>query len=298
MKHLEIPPGLAWWRGHPVGADWLHRLPQLVAECAELWGLEVGPPFPGSHVSLAAPVSLSDGTRAVLKINVPDAESEHEADALLVWAGRGAVLLLAHDHDRSALLVERCEPGTPLWDVEDEEEANRIAASVLLRLWRPVSAVHPFRLLADEAAVWAEELPKQWEALGRPFEQSLLERGLAALQDLGPAQGEAVVLHQDLHGGNVLRASREQWLAIDPKPLGGEREFDTASLLRDRRSELRSDPGAARRMKRRLDQLSAELGLDRERLRGWGIAHALAWGVDDSSVQGEHIACARWLAAA
>jgi streptomycin 6-kinase len=134
--------------------------------------------------------------------------------------------------------------------------------------------------------------------LGRPFERSLLERGLAALYDLGPAQGEPVLLHQDLHGGNVLRASREPWLAIDPKPLAGERELDAASLLRDRRAELRRDPAAARSVKRRLDQLRAELGLDRERLRGWGIAHALAWGVDDTGVQAGHLACARWLAAA
>jgi len=44
-----------------------------------------------------------------------------------------------------------------------------------------------------------------------------------------------VVLHQDFHSGNVLRATRERWLAIDPKPLVGEREFAAASLLRDRR---------------------------------------------------------------
>src|SRR4029450_6156266 len=103
---------------------------------------------------------------------------------------------------------------------------------------------------------------------GRPFERSLLDRALAALRELGPDQGEEVVLHQDFHGGNVLRAQREPWLTIDPKPLVGEREFDAASLLRDRRDEFAADPRPGARIRRRLDQLT-ELALDRETLRGW-----------------------------
>jgi streptomycin 6-kinase len=255
--------------------------------------------FVGSNVSYVVPATLSDGTAAVLKINYPDVESEREADALEHWRGEGAVRLLRHDPERRALLVERCVPGDELWTVADEEEANRVAAAVLQRLWlRPAPRGHRFRLLADEAARWAAELPAEWEAVGRPFERSLLERAVAALRELGPAQGEQFILHQDFHGGNVLRAEREPWLVIDPKPLVGEREFDTASLLRDRRDELVRDPAPQRRIRRRLDQLAAELGLDRERMRGWAIAHALAWGVSGAHVHEEHVACARWLAAA
>jgi streptomycin 6-kinase len=246
-----------------------------------------------AHVAYVAPAELPDGRRAVLKVNFPEPESEREPDALLHWDGVGAVRLLAHDPGRRALLVERCEPGTQLWQVADEEEANSSAAAVLRRLWRPPPAAHAFRLLADQAAAWTEELPVRWEGLGRPFEPALLEEAVAFLGEAAASQGEQVLLHQDLHGGNVLRAGREPWLAIDPKPLVGEREFDTASLLRDRRPELLGDPAAAARVRRRLDRLAAELDLDRERMRGWGVAHALAWDGDEGM-----IACARWLAAA
>ena len=289
---VRVPAALEWWRGEPGGAAWLDRLPRLVGECAELWSLRVGEPF-DAHISYVAPAELPDGRAAVLKVNFPEPEGEREPDALLHWDGEGAVRLLAHDPARRALLVERCEPGTQLWQVRDEEEANRAAAVVLRRLWRPPPAGHPFRLLADQAAEWADELPARWARLGEPFERPLLEEAVAFLCEAGPSQGEPVVLHQDLHGGNVLRARREPWLAIDPKPLVGEREFDTASLLRDRRPELLGDPGAAGRARRRLDQLAAELELDRERMRGWGVAHALAWNGDEAM-----IACARWLAAA
>ena len=292
---MEIPEGLEWWRARPEGAAWLARLPRLVAECAEEWGLVLGSVFAGVSVSYVAPATLPDGSAAVLKVNIPDRESEHEADALALWQGEGAALLLARDFERSALLVERCVPGTALWELADEEEANRIAAGVLRRIWRPPRPGHPFRLLADEALRWAEELPREWEELAGPFERSLVERASAEARDLATSQGELVLVHQDFHGGNVLRAERESWLAIDPKPLVGEREFDVASLLRDRREKLARDPAPERRIRRRLDQLSSELGLDRERLRGWGIVHALAWGFSAQKIEADMIACARRL---
>ena len=70
----------------------------------------------------------------------------------------------------------------------------------------------------------------------------------------------------------MLCAERLPWLVIDPKPLVGELELDGVGLLRN------AESGAS--VRRWLDALS-ELGLDRERLRGWGVAHALAWGWDE-----------------
>jgi streptomycin 6-kinase len=251
------------------------------------WSLRVGDPFAGGNVAWVAPVELLDGTRAVLKVNFPERESEREGDALTFWDGGGAVRLLDEDESRHALLLERCEPGTQLWAEPDGDETMRIAAGVLRRLWRPPPAEHRFRLLSDLAAAWADELGRL------PFERMLLDQAITFLREAGPAQGELVVAHQDFHSGNVLRAAREPWLAIDPKPVIGEREFDTASLLRDRRWELRADPDPEGRIRRRRDLLAAELDLDRERMRGWGIAHALAWDPDE-----DMLACARWLAAA
>lgn len=300
MAGVHVPEGLSWWRGVPGGPEWLERLPGLVAECADEWALRLGDPFEPAHISYVARATLPDGQEAVLKINFPEPESEHEATALDHWRGEGAVRLLHHIPERRALLIERCLPGTTLWELTDEEEANRIAAAILWRIWRPPPAEHPFRLLADEARRWAEELPASWEALGGPFERALVDRAVKETRELVRSQGDPVVLHQDFHGGNVLRAQREPWLAIDPKPLVGEREFDAASLLRDRRDELARDPHPQRRIRRRLDQLTSELGLSRERLRGWGIVHALAWGFSDEAgkVEADMIACARWLAGA
>jgi streptomycin 6-kinase len=278
---------MAWWRDEPGGAEWLGRLPRLARELTDRWELELGEPF-DALISLVVPVVRRDGTEAVLKLHFPEPESEHEADALAFWDGVGAVRLLEHDPERRGLLVERCRPGDQLWSVADEEEANRIGASVLTRLWEHTPGDRGYRTLAGEAERWADELPARWEAEGRPYERRLVDETIAWIRELAPSQPELVVAHQDFHGGNVLRAEREPWLAIDPKPLLAERAFDTASLLRDRRDELALEPHPERRLRRRLDQLSAQLGLDRERMRGWSIVHAIAWNGDE-----QMIACAR-----
>ena len=98
-----------------------------------------------------------------------------------------------------------------------------------------------------------------------------------------------MLLHQDLHGDNVLRAEREPWLAIDPKPLVGEREFGLAPIVRS------FEFGAGRReVRHRLDRLSSELGLNRERARMWCLAQTVAWSIS-SDYMSRHIDTATWL---
>jgi len=98
-----------------------------------------------------------------------------------------------------------------------------------------------------------------------------------------------VLLHQDLHGGNVLAAEREPWLVIDPKPLAGEREFGLASIIRS--PELGH---SKRAVLGRLNRLTSELGLDRERSRGWALAQTVAW-TSGSDPHPGHVETARWL---
>jgi streptomycin 6-kinase len=230
---------------------------------------------------------------AVLKLNFPHSESEPEADALAHWDGDGAVRLLARDDARRALLIERCTPGDQLW-AQDDADATHTGADVLARLHgRP--AAGPFHTLADAALRWARELPRRWEAHGRPGDAQVIAETVRTLPELAATQAQLVVVHQDLHGGNVLRSARG-WLAIDPKPLIAEPAFDCASLIRDRRDALRQDPHPARTLERRLTQLCDALELDRERVRAWAVAHAIAWGIEEDVVHPDHLACAEWLA--
>lgn len=285
---MRIPENLAWLWGRPDGADWLERLPGLVEGCVDRWDLTLGDPYAtGGMVSYVVAATTPDSTPVVLKIQWPHREAEHEAAALRRWAGDGAVRLLDHDPDRHGLLLEQARPGDRL-----SSSPPDLAVGVIIGLVRRLSVpvTEPFTSLADEAAHWSDELPGQWGRAGRPFEAELVDAALATFADLAPSQGPPVLLHQDLHGDNVLAAEREPWLAIDPKPLAGEAEFAVAPLCRD------YDLGHTRQaVRHRLDRACDELQLDRERARGWAFAQTVAWAFHEDEAVPKHVQTARWL---
>ena len=283
---LRIPANLDWLRGLDDGRAWLESLPGLADECVARWMLDLGDPYPESFVSLVVPATTAGGGDAVLKIQWPHRESEQEAAALRLWDGDGAVRLLEHDADRHALLLERCSPGHHL-ATAGCDAALDVFVDLLPRLWKPAGP--SFTSLAEEAARWADELPGTWERAGRPFERRLVDRAVRSLQAL-PGGDDPVLLHQDLHADNVLAAMREPWLAIDPKPLAGDRAFSAAPIVRS--YELGHSPEL---VEHRLRRLCGELGLDEERAREWAFGQTLAWAFQDDEVLPNHVETARWL---
>jgi streptomycin 6-kinase len=247
----------------------------------------VGEPFEGAQVALVLPATTADEMDVVLKIQWPHRESEHEAEALNAWKGNGAVKLLDRDADAHAMLLERCLPGSHLSTVEGDEALD-VLIGLLPRLWVPVDA--QIGTLSEEAGWWVDNLEKWSERAGHPFSEPLFHAALEALRDLPASQGEQVLLHQDLHPGNVLAATREPWLVIDPKPLVGEREFSVAPIVRAYELEHSEES-----VRGRLDRLASELDLDRERARLWAIAQTVAWAVDGGEADPWHVQTAEWL---
>ena len=82
---------------------------------------------------------------------------------------------------------------------------------------------------------------------------------------------------------------------IDPKPLAAEREFTPVAMIRDRKEDVLAGPRPLGRLRRRLDRFSAGLGLDRERVRSWTVAHTIAWAFDPSEFHAAHAEVARLL---
>jgi streptomycin 6-kinase len=251
------------WRGDE---EWLAELPLVVSDLAQRWDLALEEPV-DTPLSLVIPAG-----DAVLKLNAPShVDANNEADALAHWGGAGAAGLIARDDARHALLIERCRPGTRLCDSSADEPG--IVAALLPRLWAEPDEAHPFKLLADEAERWADDVSERYEKADVPFERNMLDYALDVFRSVdGSAKS---LVNQDLHSGNVLRATREPWLVVDPKPLVGEREANGVALLRN--AAFNGGTGLVRAW---LDALT-ERELNRERLRGWGTAHALAWGRGD-----------------
>jgi streptomycin 6-kinase len=266
----------------PEADAWLRRAPAFLRELAARWELTLGEPFTGGVIAFTAPAERGpQGEPVVLKLSYPDGWFADETRAIAEIGGDGMVRLLDH-HDDGAQLLERALPGTSLLEGRDEREGNDLAAGVLRRLWRP--APPGFVTVADEATRWADSMPLRHVEQMSPFERPLLDLAVETLRDLVASQGEPVLLHGDLHHGNVIAAEREPWLAIDPKPLVGEREFDVTALLRDRREEVLADPDPHRRLQRRFDRLCELFGCDPRRLRDWSFAILVDYALWDFEV--------------
>ncbi len=292
----------------PDGKRFLSDLPALLDDAARRWDLTIGGPFLLSY-NYVTSAKRADGTDVVLKIGVPDPELTSEIEALRLYNGQGAVRLIDSDAEKGMLLEERLRPGTMLAEMQDDERATEIAASVMQALWQPVpTPLHPpnfvefskiggtgggFIRLED----WFDgfkELHRKFDGSTGPFPQKIVETAEGLVADFFAENESPVVLHGDFHHFNVLR-SGDDWLAIDPKGVIGPRGYEVGPLLVNPGGEFFWRPGVVGRTERRVAILSEQLGMERERIRGWGIAHAVLsawWDMNDENRGGEQLRCA------
>ena len=256
---------------------WLESLPHVLDRLLLQWSLRPETAFEHEGTcSWISPVVRSDGTQAVLKLAMPHMEGVDEIKGLRYWGGRSMVRLLEADDESGAMLLERCLPGTMLRS-QPEPEQDKVIAAMLKRIWESTTeavGLLGFRPLLQMIDLWCEEtIAKEylWPDAG------LVDEGLRVMKELARPAANDVLLATDLHGGNVLRAQRERWLAIDPKPFVGDRAYDPVQHLMNCEIRLQRDaPGLVARV--------AELTeVDTERLRLWMFARAAADPRDDWS---------------
>jgi streptomycin 6-kinase len=266
------------------GRAWLDRLPIILAACEERWNLTIGAPVGNLSFNYVAPGVLADGTEVILKTGLTD-EFPSQPEALRHFDGHGMVQLLAYDKHDAAMLLERLKPGTSLRSVEDDETAISAAAEVMRKIWRPLPQEHyPFPTVADWGKGFAR-LRKMYDGGIGPFPPAIFDKAEKLYAELSASMARPVLLHGDLHQDNILSAERELWLAVDPKGLIGEPVYETGAILRNFWPDILAIADPVSLMKRRIDQLSAELGFDKERIYNWGFAQAVlsvVWNVEDT----------------
>ncbi|OOC53786.1 MULTISPECIES: aminoglycoside phosphotransferase family protein [Nocardiopsis] len=291
---VPMPEELARTVSGFFGPEWVDRLPRTAARQCDLWRLRpTGDRTLYGAVSLVLPVRCADGTPAVLKVLPVDQESEGEPDALRIWAGDGAVRLLAHDPGSGALLLEALDPDRSLDGVE-VDRALTVIGGLLARL-----NAHPgptgmrslgpiTRALVERARPFLAH-----ERLDHRFRR-LLARWTAVAREMAAQPGDRL-LHWDLHFQNVLAplpgTGREPWVAIDPKPLVGDPGYELLPALRNRFAEEADPGGEARSVRHRFDLLTEAAGIDRGRARAWTLVRVLedcVWRLESGNLQAPH----------
>lgn len=297
--------------GRP-GRDWLDQLPDRIAELEGLWSISVGSPYELSF-NYVAPATGPAGQRWVLKLAVPGHPAlPREAAALGAYAGGPAVGLVAHDDDRSALLLERAVPGRTLADLltrsgmsaRADLAATRATVGVMQALWREAEDGFRFTDLADYRA----DVRAHREVHGSTgaIPADLLDQALAAFDRQVDSRAELVLCHGDLHQHNVLsaqvgrggaRATSRNWLAIDPHGVLGDPGFDVGALFYNPIGA--SAEQLVRLAPDRVRGISAVLGWPESRVRDWALFMCVlceVWTAEDGTPpDGRPLAVARYL---
>lgn len=277
MPEVLVPPALARnvvgvWGAE--GKRWLADLPAMVGAVTRDWELRVGAPFALSFNWVAA-VTQADGNPAVLKLGVPgQGHLAHEAAALAAFDGGGAVRLIAYESDRGALLLERAQPGVMARHLvpEHDGEATAAAIAVVKRLHHPPAATCPLPNLEVEAESFSGHL--RTYPGDTPLPRRLVERAGRLFDELSATAPTRVVLHGDLHHDNILSATREPWLSIDPHGWVGDPGYDVGALLYNPDPDLRDDRLLAL-VPERVEQLADGLDMPLERVVAWGFVMAV-----------------------
>jgi streptomycin 6-kinase len=227
---------------------------------------------------------LGFGTRddraVVLKVVRTPGDEWRAGEILAAFRGDGTVRVLAHEP--GAALLERVVPGTSLTSLVldgRDDEATGILAGVIQRM----GSSNPTVQWAVTAEDWGRGFRSYLDSGDTQVPAGLVDRARETYASLCASQQRTRLLHGDLQHYNVLFDADRGWLAIDPKGVVGEVEYELGASLRNpgERPDLFASPEI---VERRVAKYSARLGVDADRALRWAYAQAVlsaVWSVED-----------------
>jgi streptomycin 6-kinase len=284
---VEVPATfLAMPRWRYGGKEWLAALPALVAAQCRRWQLDIdGPPMHGSN-ALVVPVRRGHDPMA-LRLTPPEDDVDAEVTALRFWNGRGTVILYDADLAHGATLLERLDGSRSLNDLP-LAEAVPLIATMMRRLAVPTTAEGVLST-TDVAKGRLADLERAWSRHDRPFHERVLDQALLSAEYLTTTTSDLAV-NADLHYQQILPATREPWLTVDPRLMRGDIEFDLARILWSRLDEM-TDADVHHHVQTVIDHA----GLEADRAHHWVLFRSVdywLWGLDHGLTE-DPIRCAR-----
>jgi len=265
------------------GHAFLKALPESIVEASVRWDLtDVQPSSTLSYNFVA--FANRGNVQVVLKMGVPNREFKSEMAALRLFKGQGACRLIDYDEEKYWMLLERLNPGMMLATLKDDEQATHIAADVMQKIWKPAPKDNVFIRLSDWFA-GLKRLRAMFDGGTGPLTQQLVERAERSMKDFFIENHMPVLMHGDFHHFNILSSERG-WLIIDPKGVIGPACYEVGPLLMNPWSDLINRKEYRPLTRRRIDILHERLGFERERIREWGLSHAVLsawWGIEDNT---------------
>lgn len=225
-----------------------------------------------------------DNQDVVLKVVKQPGDEWRSGEVLAAFNGNGVARV--HEQAPGAVLLERLRPGNSLVEKAlngRDEEATSILADVIQQMSTaerkspklPAALPH-----CPTVHDWAKGFERYVATGDDQIPIDLVAAGQRVYLRLCASQRRTRLLHGDLQHYNVLFDADRGWLAIDPKGVVGELEYEIGAVLRNP-SELFASSSI---VERRLNQFTSTLNLDYERALAWGFAQAVLsaiWEIED-----------------
>jgi streptomycin 6-kinase len=274
----------------PSGKSWIETLDQRVMTYLQKWKLTSEGPVDNLSYNFVLKVTDSNGTPLILKLGVPNFDTQNEMVTLKTYNGKGCAQLLKSDEENGVMLLERLVPGTMLSAESDE----MVVLENYIKVWKDIRRPVPDGTMTPSLTHWFEGLTRYRNAGEGPITLEHVELAEAFFQEVMETSEGPQLLHGDLHHENILYSEQKGWMAIDPKGVAGDPYFDVVSFLIN---QLESKPDPKSTLKLRVDTISEQLGLDRERLLKAAIALGTlyaCWGVEDLADWETTYQCVKW----
>jgi streptomycin 6-kinase len=219
-----------------------------------------------------------DGEAVVLKVIKRLGDEWRCGEVLKAFGGRGVVRTVKFVE--GAVLMERLQPGTSVADLSlqgRDAEATEIIARVIQDMSpQPLAAV---ATVQDLSVSFGDHLT----GANREIPRKLVEDAQRTYAELSASQTGSRLLHGDLHHYNVLVDNHRGWLAIDPKGIVGELEYECGASLRNplEKPELFA---LSETVETRIRLFEGILHVDPSRVLRWAFAQAVLatiWLVED-----------------
>jgi streptomycin 6-kinase len=267
-----------------AGRRWLDGLPEVVADLAARWELEIGDPMPGGTAALVVAARDGSGRDCALKVamalDANDAELFRRSVLVHeVAAGRGCAELFRHDAKSSAMLLERLGPN--LHDLSMPVPAVLETVTTTLRsFWRPLPDDCGLPTEADQSRWLAGSIAKTWAELGRPCPRGVVDRALEYCEERANAfePAAAVLVHGDAHGWNTLTTRDGICKFVDPEGLRSSRAHDLSVPMREYNAPLLAGD-TPRLVRERAELLSSWAEVDPEPVWQWGFIERVSTGL-------------------
>jgi streptomycin 6-kinase len=261
------------------GEEWLGGLPELIKEMERLWEITVGTVYPAAGINYVAPATGRNDEAYVLKIGPPYETTEFASETAFLRSrnGSGCIRLINEEPRYRAILLERAVPGETMDVIYDEREPQCVAPAIEVLRDLVKSVTDPPKEAID-LNTWFENLHR---TEGTAFPLEYVARALEIYERLGGSR--VTYLHGDFHPRNIVSATRESFLVIDPKGIVGALGYEIAVFLNNFHWWQDERPDIEKRLRVAVRQFADAFDFSELELREWAFAQMVlgAWWTFD-----------------